>query len=59
MDLKAGWLDRQFERLDDDIEKWPEWMKREAAFGTPATDSTSESVDTPPLTRSAASECSD
>jgi hypothetical protein len=30
--LREGWLNRQLDRVTDDVEKWPDWMKREAAF---------------------------
>ena len=33
MTLEAGWLKRQLDRVADDVDKWPEWMKREAEFG--------------------------
>ena len=32
MTLEAGWLQRQLDRVADDVDKWPEWMKREAEF---------------------------
>lgn len=32
MTLEAGWLKRQMDRVDDDINQWPEWMKREAGI---------------------------
>jgi hypothetical protein len=37
MVLKAGWLNRQFEKVSEDIRKWPIWMRREAGF-LPASD---------------------
>ena len=33
MTLKKGWLDRQFSHVTNDVQAWPEWMKREAGFG--------------------------
>jgi hypothetical protein len=35
MTLQAGWLRRQLDRVADDVDKWPEWMKREAEFSSP------------------------
>ena len=32
MTLEAGWLKRQLDRVADDVDKWPDWMKREAEF---------------------------
>ena len=32
MTLEAGWLQRQMDCVREDIEKWPEWMKREAGL---------------------------
>jgi hypothetical protein len=32
MNLKPGWLGRQFKRVNDDVAIWPPWMKREAGF---------------------------
>lgn len=32
MTLEAGWLKRQMDRVADDINQWPEWMKREAGI---------------------------
>jgi len=37
MTLKAGWLDRQFERVNQEIREWPAWMRREAGFTEPNT----------------------
>lgn len=34
MTLEAGWLKRQLDRVADDVEKWPDWMKREAEFSS-------------------------
>jgi len=33
MTLKKGWLGRQFSHVTNDVQAWPEWMKREAGFG--------------------------
>lgn len=33
MTLKKGWLGRQFTHVTNDVQAWPEWMKREAGFG--------------------------
>jgi hypothetical protein len=38
MTLKAGWLDRQFERVNEEIREWPTWMRREAGFTEPKTE---------------------
>ena len=59
MNLKSGWLDRQFDRVDNDIEKWPDWMKREAAFDTSASEQVSEDPEPRLLTRMAASDHND
>ena len=32
MTLKDGWLNRQFEKVSDDVRSWPVWMQREAGF---------------------------
>jgi hypothetical protein len=32
MELKAGWLDRQFEKVNQEVRDWPSWMQREAGF---------------------------
>jgi hypothetical protein len=32
MTLKAGWLNRQLDKVEKDVQEWPDWMKREAAF---------------------------
>jgi hypothetical protein len=34
MTLEAGWLKRQLDRVADDVDKWPDWMKREAEFAS-------------------------
>jgi hypothetical protein len=33
MILKKGWLGRQLSHVTNDVQTWPEWMKREAGFG--------------------------
>jgi hypothetical protein len=33
MALRKGWLGRQFSHVTNDVQAWPEWMKREAGFG--------------------------
>jgi hypothetical protein len=35
MTLDAGWLQRQLDRVAEDVQKWPDWMKREAEFAPP------------------------
>lgn len=30
--LQPGWMNRQIKRVQEDVEKWPDWMKREARF---------------------------
>jgi hypothetical protein len=30
--LKPGWLNRQFEKVKNDVKDWPDWMKREAGL---------------------------
>jgi hypothetical protein len=42
MTLKAGWLDRQFERVNAEIREWPTWMRREAGFTEPNTPKTDQ-----------------
>lgn len=32
LELKPGWLQRQFDEVSRDIATWPEWMRREAGF---------------------------
>ncbi len=32
MDLKPGWLQRQFTNVSEDVKRWPAWMRREAGF---------------------------
>jgi hypothetical protein len=32
MTLKAGWLDRQFANVNEEVREWPMWMRREAGF---------------------------
>ena len=32
MKLNKGWLYRQFKRTSEDVQRWPDWMKREAGF---------------------------
>jgi len=27
--LRPGWLNRQFEKVKNDVKDWPDWMKRE------------------------------
>ena len=29
--FEPGWLKKQYEKASEDIKKWPEWMRREAA----------------------------
>lgn len=33
MTLKKGWLGRQLNHVSNDVQAWPEWMRREAGFG--------------------------
>lgn len=35
MKLEPGWLERQLKKVSEDVELWPEWMKREAGFAAP------------------------
>jgi len=30
--VKAGWLKRQVEKVQEDVKKWPAWMRREAGL---------------------------
>ncbi len=30
--LKPGWLNRQFEKVENDVKNWPDWMKRETGL---------------------------
>jgi hypothetical protein len=32
MTLRAGWLDRQFANVNEEVREWPMWMRREAGF---------------------------
>jgi hypothetical protein len=32
MELKPGWLNRQFDEVERQIDTWPEWMRREASY---------------------------
>ncbi len=49
--VKKGWLDRQIEQAQDEIKKWPEWMKREAG-ATPLSPSKGVSTRQPvPLSK--------
>jgi hypothetical protein len=32
MTLRAGWLNRQLDEVAKEVENWPDWMKKEAAF---------------------------
>jgi hypothetical protein len=32
MTLKAGWLDRQFANVNEEVREWPSWMRQEAGF---------------------------
>jgi hypothetical protein len=36
MTLRKGWLNRQFARVESDVQKWPASMQREAAFSVGA-----------------------
>lgn len=57
MTLKAGWLNRQFERVNEEIRDWPSWMRREAGFTEPSTtsqDQTAAAETTAAATASAA-----
>ncbi len=42
MTLQEGWLNRQLDAVRDDIEQWPEWMKREAIFASEERDDVRE-----------------
>jgi hypothetical protein len=35
-ELTPGWLNRQFDKVEEDIKSWPTWMKREAGLETEA-----------------------
>ena len=35
MRLRDGWLERQFKKVNEEFEKWPAWMRREAGYGVP------------------------
>jgi hypothetical protein len=53
--LEAGWLEQELESVSEDVNRWPDWMKREAGFNeasaraadnvTRATDNLTESND--------------
>jgi hypothetical protein len=51
MTLKAGWLDRQFEKVNEEVNEWPEWMRKEAGF----SDTETEKVERSPKVNQAAS----
>jgi hypothetical protein len=38
VELKAGWLDRQFDKVNEEVRDWPEWMRREAGFSDQESD---------------------
>ena len=29
---RPGWLDRQSQKVQEDVKSWPEWMRREAGL---------------------------
>lgn len=33
MTLEKGWLGRQFNHVSNDVQRWPDWMRREAGIG--------------------------
>ena len=41
MELKPGWLNRQFDQVSKNVDSWPDWMKRAAGFDNEASSSTS------------------
>ena len=40
--LKPGWLNRQFEKVENEVKDWPDWMQREAGFEPKYENTTSE-----------------
>jgi hypothetical protein len=34
MTLQKGWINRQFARVERDVQSWPSWMRREAEVQT-------------------------
>jgi hypothetical protein len=34
MTLQKGWINRQFARVERDVQSWPSWMRREAEIQT-------------------------
>lgn len=50
MTLKAGWLDRQFERVNAEVREWPTWMRREAGFTEPSKGNTEQHPEAKPQT---------
>lgn len=30
MEMKRGWINRQFAHVEREAQKWPEWMRRES-----------------------------
>jgi hypothetical protein len=32
VEMEPGWIERGFKSADEDIKKWPQWMKREAGL---------------------------
>lgn len=38
MTLEKGWINRQFARIERDVQSWPEWMRREAEIRAAASE---------------------
>ena len=32
VEMEPGWIERGFKSAEEDIKKWPKWMKREAGL---------------------------
>lgn len=48
MTLEAGWLKRQLYRVADDVDKWPDWMKREAEFASSNSSARNSQIEAEP-----------
>jgi len=47
MTLNKGWLNRQFDRVSNDVRGWPDWMRREAGFQDDTTEKKVPQQDNP------------
>jgi hypothetical protein len=44
MTLQKGWINRQFARVERDVQSWPTWMRREAEMQAVSTQEPSRSM---------------